>query len=202
MTVTHPEPLTDQVEPRQAKKQALSSEPNFPESYVISSNLKKVIVNLGNPLSSDLGATYGLVEEEAQRLIETSVREKDIVVNDTEMLPKALEVEKSQHDPWTQNYGPTTMIYDTNLGWIDEPPRPTTRHQKRITRPSENKSPRKTPIIIEDKKRAGPTPLQEQDPNSLAIKRKKGKKVATQNEEKHFNMDGILAEALVQPRPA
>ena len=45
------------------------------------------------------------------------------------------------------------MIYDTNLGWIDEPPWPTTRYWKLITRPSENKSPKKTPIIIEDKKK-------------------------------------------------
>ena len=122
VTVTPPKPLTDQVEPRQVEKQALSSEPDVLESYVISSNLKKDTVNLGKPLSSDLGDTDGLVKEEAQRRTETSAKKMDVVVKDNEMLPKAIEMEKSQHNPWTQDDGPTAMIYDTNLGWIDEPP--------------------------------------------------------------------------------
>lgn len=85
------------------------------------------------------------------------------------MLPKA---EKGQHTPWDHNDGPTAMIYDANLGWIDEPPRPTTRYWNRITRTGENKSPTKTPINTKVKKRAGLTPLHELDPNS--IERKKG----------------------------
>ncbi|KAL0008865.1 hypothetical protein SO802_010367 [Lithocarpus litseifolius] len=76
VTVTPPKPLTGQVEPRQAEKQALSSEPKVPESYVTSSNLKKHIVNLGKPLSTDLGATEGLVKEKAQRRKETREKKK------------------------------------------------------------------------------------------------------------------------------
>ena len=200
MTVTPPKPLTDQVEPRQAEKQALSSEPDVPESYVISSNLKKDIFNLGKTLSSDLGDTEGLVKEEAQWRTGISAKKKDIVIKDNEMLSK--EMEKSQHNPWTKDDGPTTMIYDTNLGWTDEPIGPTVRYWKRITRPSENKSLENNPIIIEDKKRVGPTPIQELDPTSITKKRKKGKQVVTQNEEKHSNTDGGLAEAAMQPRPA
>ena len=101
MTVTPPKPLTDQVEPRQAEKQALSSEPNMPESYVISFNLKKDIVNLGKPFSLDLGDIEGLVKEEAQQRRGTSAKKKDVVVKDNEMLSKAIEMEKSQHNPWT-----------------------------------------------------------------------------------------------------
>ena len=182
--------------------QALSSEPDVPESYVISSNLKKDIVNLGKPFSLDLGDIEGLVKEEAQQRRGTSAKKKDVVVKDNDMLPKVIEIEKSQQNLRTQDDGPMAMIYDTNLGWIDEPPGSTTRYWKRIIRPSENKSPEKTPIIIEDKKRAGPTPLQELDPKSITTKRKKGKQVVAQNEEKHFNMDGGLAEAAMQPRPA
>ena len=101
VTMTPPKPLTDQVEPRQAEKQALSSEPNMPESYVISSNLKKNIVNLGKPFSLDLGDTEGLVKEEAQQRTGTSAKKKDVVVKDNEMLSKAIEMEKSQHNLWT-----------------------------------------------------------------------------------------------------
>lgn len=112
------------------------------------------------------------------------------------MLPKA---EKIQHNPQDHNDGPTTMIYDTNLGWIDESPGPTTRYWKRITRIGENKSLTKTPINTEVKKRAGLTLLQELDPNSISVKHKKGKKVVGQNEEKNFHMDGGMAVAAVQP---
>ena len=168
VTVTPPKPLTDQVEPRQAEKQTLSNEPDVPESYVISSNLKKDIFNLGKPLSSDLGDTEGLVKEEAQRRTGTSAKKKDIMIKDNEMLPKATEMEKSQHNPWTKDDGPAAMIYDTNLGWIDEPLGPTTKL----------------------------------GPNSITTKLMKGKQVVTQNEEKHFSMDGGLVEAAMQRRLA
>ena len=144
----------------------------------------------------------GLVKEEAQRRTGISAKKKDIVIKDNEMLSMVIKMEKSQHNPWTKDNGPTAMIYDTNLGWTNEPIGPTARYWKRITRPSENKSLENNPIIIEDKKRVGPTPIQELDPTSITTKRKKGKQVVTQNKEKHSSIDGGLAEAAMQPRPA
>lgn len=126
--------------------------------------------------------------------METSEKTKGTEANDIDMLPKA---EKSQHTPWDHNDGPMAMIYNTNLGWINEPHGPTTRYWKRITRIGENKTPTKTPINIEVKKRADPTLLQELDPNSISMKHNKGKNMVGQNEKKHFNMEGNRAVAVV-----
>ena len=57
-------------------------------------------------------------------------------------------------------------------------------------------------IAIYDIFSSPPIAIQELDPTSITTKHKKGKQVVTQNEEKHSSMDGGLAEAAMQPRPA
>ena len=171
--VTHPGTLTKQNDSSPVERLALSSALDLTEGCVTYTKLKRDNLNPGDTLSSNLGKTNDLVEESVHRLMETSEKTKGAEANDTDMLPKA---EKSQHTLWDHNDGPMAMIYDTNLGYINELPRPTTRYWKRITKIGENKTPTKTPINTEVKKRAGPTPLQELDPNSISMKHNKGKR--------------------------
>lgn len=138
--MTHLGTLTEQNDSRPVEWLALSSALDLTKVYVTYTNLKRDNFNLGDPFSSNLGKKNNLLEEWVHRLMKTSEKTKGTEANDTEMLPK---VEKSQHTPWDHNDGPTTMIYDTNLGWIYEPPRPTTRYWKHITRAVEKKKPNK-----------------------------------------------------------
>ena len=78
--------------------------------------------------------------------MEISEKMKEIEASDIDMPLKALEIEKSQYTSWDHNDGPTSMIYDTDLGWIDEPLGLMTRYWKRITQTRENKSPTTTSI--------------------------------------------------------
>ena len=57
------------------------------------------------------------------------------------------------------------MIFEDEVGWIDDPARPTRRFWKRITRSGEIQS--STPTTNKGaQKRDGLTPLQELDPNT------------------------------------
>ena len=92
------------------------------------------------------------------------------------------------------------MIFEDEVGWIDDPARPTRRFWKRITRSGEIQS--STPTTNKGaQKRDGLTPLQELDPNTIPLKRKKGKKSAETAWENKHNMVGDMAKATVQPRP-
>ena len=89
------------------------------------------------------------------------------------------------------------MIFEDEVGWIDDPARPKGRFWKRINRSGETQS----PIPTTNKgaqKRDCPTPVQELDPNSVPMKRKKGKTSAETTWENKHNMVGDMA-GLHQP---
>lgn len=130
---------------------ALSGEPDPTNGYVTCTKLKEDNVKSGDPLSSNLSKTSDLVKEEVHRLREISERMKETEASDIDMLLKALKPEKSQYTSWDHNDGPTTMIYDIDLGWIDEPLGPMTRYWKRITQTGENRSLTTTSIRTEVK---------------------------------------------------
>nr|POF20566.1 hypothetical protein CFP56_73345 [Quercus suber] len=100
-------------------------------------------------------------------------------------------------------YGPMAMIYDKDLGWVDELIGPKTRYWKRIDRKNEkeNTGPFQA-IVLSNKKRIGSSPLQELDPNSTLLKRSKGKQKVGQHLRNEHSMDGGVAEAAKQPRLA
>jgi len=71
---------------------------------------------------------------------------------------------------------PMAMIYYKDLGWVDEPIGPKTRYWKRIDRKNEKENTGPLQAVVSlDKKRIGPSPLQELNPNSISLKRSKGK---------------------------
>ena len=71
---------------------------------------------------------------------------------------------------------PMAMIYDKDLGWVDEPIGPKTRYWKCINRKNEkgNTGPLQAVVSLNEK-RIGPSPLQELNPNSISLKRSKRK---------------------------
>ena len=71
---------------------------------------------------------------------------------------------------------PMAMIYDKDLGWVDEPIGPKTRYWKRINRKNEkgNIGPFQAVVSLNEK-RIGPSPLQDLNPNSISLKRSKWK---------------------------
>ena len=116
VTVTHPGTLTEQNDSGLTERLALSSEPDPTDGYVTCTKLKEDNVKSEDPLSSDLGKISDLVEEEVHRLMEISEKMKEIEASDINMPQKALETKKSQYTSWDHSDGPTTMIYDTDLG--------------------------------------------------------------------------------------
>lgn len=68
------------------------------------------------------------------------------------------KAEKSQRIQWDINTGPTPMIFEDEVGWINDLTGPKGGFRKRITRCVEVKSP--TPTTNKGaQKRNGPTPL-------------------------------------------
>nr|POE99196.1 hypothetical protein CFP56_73271 [Quercus suber] len=93
------------------------------------------------------------------------------------------------------------MMYDTNVGWTSEALGPKSKHWKRLAREAKGKD-HSDGLRPESKKRIGPTPLQELDPNAIVQKKRKGtnqRKFIAENEKE---MDGGEAEAAAQPRRA
>ena len=97
--------------------------------------------------------------------------------------------------------GPVAMIFDDNKGWTTETLGPTTRHWKCLAREIKGKS-TEVGLGQENKKRLGPTPLQELDPNVVDQKKRKGKnqrKLTLENEEDTVGGEAVAA---AQPRRA
>ena len=95
--------------------------------------------------------------------------------------------------------GPMAMIYNKDLGWVDELIGPKTRYWNALTEKN-NIGPLQA-IVSLNKKRIRSSPLQELDPNSIPLKRSKGKQKVGQHQGNERNMDGGVAEVAKQPRP-
>lgn len=98
-------------------------------------------------------------------------------MNDIDVLQVTMKAEESQRVQLDYNNGPTPMIFENEIGWIDDPTGPKGRFWKCITRSGETKNPTHT-TNEGAQKRDGPIPLQELDPISISIsmKPKKGEK--------------------------
>lgn len=69
--------------------------------------------------------------------------------------------------------GLVAMLFDAKVGWTTETLGPKTKHWKRLAKEIKGKS-TEVGFGLETKKRMGPTPLQELDPN-VVDKKKNGK---------------------------
>lgn len=81
--------------------------------------------------------------------------------------------------------GPVAMLFNAKVGWTTETLGANTKHWKRLAREIKGKS-IEVDLGLETKKRTGPTPLQELDPNVVDQKKRKGKKqrkLSLKNEE-------------------
>lgn len=97
--------------------------------------------------------------------------------NDVDLPLKALVNTQNQASYLDHTDGPTTMLYDNELGWINEPIGPKPKYWKRIKRKNEkeNNSPIQATTTA-NSNRVGPTPLQELDQSSTPLKQSKDKK--------------------------
>ena len=195
--VSHPKvtPKMPILEP--AKSLAWSSEPDPAEGYVTKAELSQNQVNSEGNVSLNPAKSSTLEASEVRRM--TVTRDKLAATEDTEndILQAMAKAEKSQILQWDINTRPTPMIFEDEVGWIDDPAGPKGRFWKRINRSGETQS----PIPTTNKgaqKRDCPTPVQELDPNSVPMKRKKGKTSAETTWENKHNMVGDMA-GLHQP---
>nr|POF17275.1 uncharacterized protein CFP56_18387 [Quercus suber] len=69
--------------------------------------------------------------------------------------------------------GPVAMTHDSNVGWTSEALGPKSKYWKRLAREAKGKD-HNDGLGPENKKRSGPTPLQELDPNIIDLKKRKG----------------------------
>nr|POE93749.1 hypothetical protein CFP56_30519 [Quercus suber] len=97
--------------------------------------------------------------------------------------------------------GPVAMTHDSNVGWTSEVLGPKSKYWKRLAREAKGKD-HNDGLGPENKKRSGPTPLQELDPNIIDLKKRKGANQRKVVAEKVKEMDGGEAEAATQPRRA
>ena len=97
--------------------------------------------------------------------------------------------------------GPVAMMYDVDVGWIEEKLGPNSGHWKRRARasPSKESLAETSPI---QRKREGPTLLEELDKISRNIKRKKGEVPRKENRGEEKTKDGGEAVATRQHRRA
>lgn len=65
-----------------------------------------------------------------------------------------------------ESQSPVAMVYDAKVGWTSKALGPNSKHWKRLARESKGKIESKG-LGPENKKRIGPTPLQELDPNAI-----------------------------------
>ena len=91
--------------------------------------------------------------------------EPQIVLNMKEVGPSANSPEM----------GPLALSFDDKKGWVAENLGPTSRHWKRLARENSKQTSQEGENPIKGK-RDGPIPLQELDPNSKNLKRRKGSK--------------------------
>ncbi|XP_075665231.1 uncharacterized protein LOC142634866 [Castanea sativa] len=99
----------------------------------------------------------------------------------------------------TPEGGPLAFSFDDNMGWTSEVLSPTSRHWKRLAR--ENNKQAQGTGSPNKGKRVGPTPLQELDPNSGDLKRRKGSKGGHEKNGEEKKVGGV-AVAAVQHRRA
>ena len=91
--------------------------------------------------------------------------------------------------------GPMALNYDTKDGWVAAKLSPKSKHWKRLAREVNNNKPAGKKGL-KNRKREGPTPMQELDSNSLKQKRRKGLKQSDIidevgiTENKNESMDG------------
>lgn len=97
--------------------------------------------------------------------------------------------------------GPVAMSYEAKVGWTAEPIGPNSKHWKRLARDSKGKSISDGPGLA-SKKRKGPIPLQELDPNIADLKKRKGSAQKRGEWKDQAAMVGGEAEAAAQPRRA
>ena len=97
--------------------------------------------------------------------------------------------------------GPLALSFDDKKGWIAETLGPTSRHWKRLAREN-NKQVTQASESPTKGKRDGPTPLQELDPNSENLKRRKGSKGGIHDLNGQEEKVGGVAVVAVQHRRA
>ena len=103
--------------------------------------------------------------------------------------------------------GPMALNYDTKDGWVAAKLSPKSKHWKRLAREVNNNKPAGKKGL-KNRKREGPTPMQELDSNSLKQKRRKGLKQSDIidevgiTENKNESMDGGVAVSAEQHHPA
>ena len=97
--------------------------------------------------------------------------------------------------------GPLAMYFDDKKGWVAEALGPASKHWKRLARES-NKGKAQVSGSPSKGKREGPTPLQELDPNSGGLKRRKGRLIGDHDQNDKENTDGGEAVAAEQHRRA
>ena len=85
---------------------------------------------------------------------------------------QSLKVHAISTDSADVSQGPVAMVYDGKVGWTTEVLGPHSKHWKRLARESKGKS-ESEESGPKSKKRNGPTPLQELDPNAIDQKKKK-----------------------------
>ncbi|KAK7856881.1 hypothetical protein CFP56_020972 [Quercus suber] len=152
-----------------AKSLAWSSEPDPTEGYVTKVELSQKQVNSGGNVSSNPAKSSTLEASEVRRM--TVTRDKLAIIENMEndVLQAMAKAEKGQGLQLDINIGPTPMIFEDGVGWIDDPVGPKGRFWKCIIRSGEIQSPAPT-TNKGAQKRNGPTPLQELDPNSIPLK--------------------------------
>nr|POE66312.1 uncharacterized protein CFP56_75139 [Quercus suber] len=169
-----------------------NSEPDPTKGYVTKAKLSQKQVNSGGNVSSNPAKSSTLEASEVRQM--TVTRDKLAATENMEndVLQAMAKAEKGQRLQLDINTGPTPMIFEYGVGWIDDPAGPKGRFWKRIIRSGEIQS--LAPTTNKGaQKRDGPTPLQELDPNSIPMKQGKTS-VETAWENKH-DMVGDMAEA-------
>ena len=97
--------------------------------------------------------------------------------------------------------GPLAMSFDDQKGWVAESLGPASKHWKRLARES-NKGKSQVSGSPTKGKREGPTPLQDLDPNTGSLKRRKGRQTGDHEQNGKENTDGGVAVAAEQHRRA
>ena len=97
--------------------------------------------------------------------------------------------------------GPLAMCFDDKKGWVAEALGPASKHWKRLARESTKGKAQVTGSPSKGK-REGPTPLQDLDPNSGSLKRRKGRLIGDHEQNDKKNTDGGVVVAAEQHRRA
>ncbi|KAL0003519.1 hypothetical protein SO802_017300 [Lithocarpus litseifolius] len=161
--VTHPKATPKLHNSDPTKSLAWSSEPVPAEGRDTKAELSQKHALPGGIVSSNPAKAKNLEESGIRRMMVT----RDELA--AKVLQATIKAEESQRVQLDYNNGPTPMIFENEVGWIDNSDGPKGRFWKRITRSGETKSPTHT-TNGGAQKRDGPIPLQELDPNSISMK--------------------------------